>query len=640
MARRKTTSKKLREMTLDEAWPEVDETLLDEDTRKLYLARKRAVDAYLAGEASLDAIERDTGIAPSNTIRMANRCVQLHKDGRIWGYRALIKHQHVKQYRRNLPINDIPFESTDKSGRAGAFMQLLESYPALQTFIDGHFLKRNVRKNRIIYDNKITTDQLHTSFLDACREQGIHESEYPLSQHDQGLRSLYEYVKQLKHSHMLEYVRAHASSDAARLLEGTGQGPSPLRPERPYQTVEIDGHRIDMNLTVVINDPFGSKVVPIKRGWLLAVIDLYSGAILGYHLTLNSEYNRYDVLRCVLNALTPPPDAPQVIEGLTTPPHGRVPNDIHPELYWTSWDETKLDNALAHRASLPTRVFTGVVGSSIRRSGPRLPFKRPFIERFFGLLEEHTFHHLPGTTGSNPNDLRGEGGEAFSRKYQISLEEIHQMLDYAIAEYNHAKRGPLHGHTPMEAISNYLVRNPDALLRKIPPDLQNAGSIISDRVEVTIKGNVLEGRRPYVNYAYEKYTNDILARSPEMIGEKLIITPNPDDLRVIPAYFPTGAEFGYLTAHGGWGRVPHTMEMRKAIHKLMRKKLIFIAEDQDPVRVFLDHLQKKASYSRGAASMWAQAAKVSPKSAQPREATVKSKSQKSFLRKRTLKTIQ
>jgi hypothetical protein len=236
------------------------------------------------------------------------------------------------------------------------------------------------------------------------------------------------------------------------------------------------------------------------------------------------------------------------------------------------------------------------------------------VERFFGLLEEHSFHRIPGTSGSNTSDPRGHGGQEFAKKHAITLDMIRQLLDIAMAEYNHAPRYPLFAHTPMEAISNYIKMNPDAVLRKLPPDTQCAGAILADRVVVTVKGNILNGRRPYINYKYARYTSDILARSPNLIGEKLTLIVNPDDLRVVRAYLSGGGELGYLTAKGAWGRIPHNSEMRTTIHKLMKENKINVPEGKDPVEVFLRYLEKRASLSRRAASQWAQAAGVSPES--------------------------
>ena len=352
MARRATKAMNLMESLQGEPWPDVDVDALAPDQRDLFVARRRAVDAYLGGESTLQQIQRDTGIATGNILRLAERCVQIHKDGRIWGYRALIGYQRISEYHRRAPIVPDPSNPSNNTGLAGAFGYLLGHHPQLQQFIEDLYLKRKRGHSRIIHETKITTERLHKRFLDECRRLGIKEDEYPFTQREQGLRSLYEYIRTLKETNMIAAVRARGRKEDAQLLNDIGTGPSPIRPTRPFQSIEFDGHHLDMHMTIEIPSPHGFQFVLIKRIWLLVILDLYSEAVLGYHISLNFEYNRYDILRCILYALTPPPVAPQIIEDLSFPQNGRVPNDVFPELHWTAWDEQKLDNAMAHRATV------------------------------------------------------------------------------------------------------------------------------------------------------------------------------------------------------------------------------------------------------------------------------------------------
>ncbi len=48
-----------------------------------------------------------------------------------------------------------------------------------------------------------------------------------------------------------------------------------------------------------------------------------------------------------------------------------------------------------------------------------------------------------------------------------------------------------------------------------------------------------------------------------LIGQKLIIEINPDDIRTILAYFENGTELGILTAVGEWGRKNHSLKTRE-----------------------------------------------------------------------------
>jgi hypothetical protein len=76
--------------------------------------------------------------------------------------------------------------------------------------------------------------------------------------------------------------------------------------QHALDVVEFDGHRLDVRLKVVVRDPLGfEQEFEIERIWLLVIVDVWSRAVLGYHVSLNREYSRYDVIRTIENALAP-----------------------------------------------------------------------------------------------------------------------------------------------------------------------------------------------------------------------------------------------------------------------------------------------------------------------------------------------
>src|SRR6185436_8241964 len=102
-----------------------------------------------------------------------------------------------------------------------------------------------------------------------------------------------------------------------------------------------------------------------------------------------------------------------------------------------------------------------------------------------------------------------------------------------------------------------------------------------------------------------RYQNEVLARSPDLIGTKLTLHVDPDDLRCIKAFLPDGTELGILTAHGAWGRIPHALETRRAIMSLRHRKLIAYTEADDPMQVYHDYLSKEALKKKSARAKYA-----------------------------------
>jgi hypothetical protein len=89
------------------------------------------------------------------------------------------------------------------------------------------------------------------------------------------------------------------------------------------------------------------------------------------------------------------------------------------------------------------------------------------------------------------------------------------------------------------------------------------------------------------------YTNQLLARSPGLIGKKIEIQVNVDDLRIVKAYLPDGSELGKLKAMGKWGLIPHTLQVRKEIFKLKNQKLIQFTSSDNPIEVYQRFLEDR-----------------------------------------------
>ncbi len=83
-----------------------------------------------------------------------------------------------------------------------------------------------------------------------------------------------------------------------------------------------------------------------------------------------------------------------------------------------------------------------------------------------------------------------------------------------------------------------------------------------------------------------------------MIGTKLDLLINIDDLRVIKAFLPDGSEFGLLTATGKWGIKAHSLQLRKQINKLKRNKSIHFINSDDPIEIYHNYLVKNAKYNK------------------------------------------
>src|SRR3546814_11877051 len=87
------------------------------------------------------------------------------------------------------------------------------------------------------------------------------------------------------------------------------------------------------------------------------------------------------------------------------------------------WDVCSSDGAKIKRSERVESKLEQIVGAKPLLLPRRIPDDRPFIERFFGTLEESGFHRLPNTTGTGPGDIRRKDPEIAACKYFIQRSE-------------------------------------------------------------------------------------------------------------------------------------------------------------------------------------------------------------------------
>ncbi|HEX8286833.1 MAG TPA: hypothetical protein VF556_02490 [Pyrinomonadaceae bacterium] len=577
-------------------WPIVDSSILNEDVRSKYLKRESAISAYLAG-VQIKSLCEQFQITRSEVYRLVKRCILEHPDGKIWGFRALVPFSRQTGYWRLK-------EATGRSrsvhgGKSGCLTQLFQRHNEIQQLVDDLFLKK-IRAG-IIHEARISVKSLHKRFLVACREAGIGGNEYPFTTKHRGRVSLTKYLKSLALREQTRFTRVRHGENAATLLKSHGMGETSLqRPSRPYQRVEFDGHKLDLFCTIDVRSPFGAVIQrPIDRLWLLVIIDCYSRCILGYHLSFNREYSSEDVLLCIKNALTRWEPKKLSIPSLIYPDNAGLPSGLMKEAEGALWDEFACDNAKANLSNRVREKLTSIVGCAVNPGPVGTPVRRPLVERFFKTLEQNGFHRLSSTTGSNHKDSRRNQPEKAALRDGITLSHIEQLIDVLIADYNATEHSGVGYQAPLETMK-YFFDSDEIMPRRLLNHQQTKLSLLGIEAIRVVRGNSSNGRRPFINYEGERYSNDILGRSSDLIGTKLILRIDPDDGRYMLAFLPNGQEFGVLTARGVWGHVPHTLEQRRVCMALRNDGVIKYTSGQDPIHVLNDYLERQALSSKKA----------------------------------------
>jgi len=582
-----------------DAWPDVDTTTLNEYDKNEFKKNKQAIRSYFIGEKLLREISIDSGISAPEIVRRAKRCLKTHKDGRIWGYRALIPKIRITSYKRT---KEPSLDQSGFGGDSGAFSYLLDTYPSLREFIYQRVIKKLI--NGKIKAGRVQIKSLFNDFIKEVKKLGI--KGYPLNRKEKGRFAFHNYVKTLFENFPQANAEHLYGKDVANTLVKTGIGDSPKTASRCFKRVECDEHKIDLITTILV--PLvggGYKQITLDRFWIIVIEDVFNRAVIGYHIALKERVNKLDILRALARCTESQPRKAVVIPELNDV-KGGLPIDLIPDLQWISFDEISFDRDTTHKSNSVKSVLKNVFGSRVIMGEAHLPITRPYIEKFFGLLESE-LHQLPNTTGSHVNDPCRNMPATEAIRHGITAERINELLDACIAEYNVNSDRPALGYrSPIEITMQDIEAQYDKGLpyRKIPINKQDHINIVGQRHKCRVV-NGKGRRRPYINFKHVRYNSDTLSMSPELCGSFLTILADPDDLRFLKAYLDTGEELGILQARGDWGIIPHTLETRSDYFKDHHKETRYSNSEEKALSIYLMDLASKSQKSKISASRWA-----------------------------------
>jgi putative transposase len=581
-------------------WPHVDGSTLTDKKRALLARRSEAIHRYIAG-ATLTDIRASCGIGKGQFYHLLDRCLQTHEDGTLFGYRGLIPYGRQDSYTRSkaLPAKQV----NHRGGNVGAFGLLLEAHPGLSAW-----LKRKIRE-RVVLLEQLGTDtglklrmngisRLHGAFMIECRSLGLNANDYPFTTESVARRSL---AKAYRDGVLAEFGRAARASGATHLKGMPVQRQAPW-PGRAFEVVEFDGHRLDLRLKIVITDPLGfEQQFEIERIWLLAILDVYSRAILGYHVSLEREYNRHDVVRTVINALVPHVPRQFVLPELANAAQDGFPSGKFPETAYAQWTWFKMDGAKANGADDVRHALTEFIGCFIDVGPSYSPDDRPYIERFFGTIATRLSSRLPGFTGSHPADLRRALSDPKGDlRLCVSLTELEDLLEATLAAYNATPHDGLNGRTPLEAVA-HSIRVQGHWLSWLPEARRRGIYLMHTPKRARVRAYLTQGQRPHVNFFGVRYTNLVLAASTALIGTELKLYYDSHDLRTIHAIARDGADMGLLKAQGVWGELVHDLALRQEILRQRGRKHSATLDGQF-VHAFVEAKKRAAGTSRRAGS--------------------------------------
>lgn len=569
-------------------WPTVFMDTRDE----IFDSRKKAIELYIDQEVTTKEIEHITGLRRKEVNSLLKKCLGRDKEGRIWGFRALIPYKRTgNKYDRILSTDGFD----DDLKLTGAFMQLLQKYPKLDEYIK-EFLYN--RRSRRAADKVIRIKDLREKFLKLCRAQGIELNEYPFNTQNKALRSLERYMNKLTDDNpeRSSYRYGEEADRIINRLDGTESLKELV--QVPFECVQFDGHKIDALLTVKFINAYGDEVAEVmKRIWLLIIVDEATRLVLGKHLCLHSEYSHADVLHCIKNAIVPWQAKQLSIPGLSYPEKISHHSELD-EAKWAVWSILKYDNAKANLANMVQNRLTELINCSVNPGPVAFPEARSIIERLFGLIEHNYIQRLSITTGSNPNDPRRINPEKSAKHFEVTEDELDDLLEVAIAEYN-TKIHSIFGISPIDVFEQR-IKYRDMAPRLLEEEKRNEIHFFTLDVSRVIRGSKKAGKRPHINYEGAEYTSTLVARNFGLIGTEVKLEVNIEDVSVVRAYLPDGSDLDFLRARGAWGKRPHTLKTRRVVNKLVRDDKLNFTDSECAVEAFSKYLEEKAEVSKPA----------------------------------------
>jgi len=587
-----------------ESWPTVDLMALPPKDRAGFKARCEAIRLFLEQSSMpVSAIAEATGVQPAAIYRALKRCWTKHSDGQIYGFRGAIPYARFKSYTRTAPVR----ASYDGHGGAsGAFERLLATYPKIRQLLLKYAKNRNKKiQGATVFRKSI--EEIHQQFQRACREEGIGPTDYPFSESRLAFRSLQKFFKQTADQDFSAAVRHAGGMKAGAAVSDMDQAPAATR---GFEVVQFDGHKIDLRLTVKMIDPHGfERLLEINRVWILVLLDVYTRAVIGYTLTLSKEYNKDDVAMAIQAALVPFKPRVYKIPKLAIQQGGGFPSSVVPRTAYACWDWFAIDGAKAHLAGDTLVRLNEIVGCWTDNGPAGEPNERPFIERFFHLISRYFAHKLPGSLGNSPDSIEKAlcdiGGDL---RLLVEYDELEELIEVVIANYNGDAHGGVGGRTPLEAMALSVERQ--GYLRSLPKQLRGSLCLLQEARIVTVKGVVKDGVRPHINFSHVKYTSDVLADNAALIGKKIRIYYDVRDIRTVKAYFEDGSELGVLRASRPWCFSPHSLRVRQEIFRLLAERKIALHEGDDPLDVWAKYKWSQSKTSKKAANDLAKAHKA------------------------------
>jgi putative transposase len=309
--------------------------------------------------------------------------------------------------------------------------------------------------------------------------------------------------------------------------------------------------------------------------------------IIGYELTQNENYNQYDVMKAIRNSIMPHENINFIKHpSFNYDQSGGFPSDYIPATRWAVFDTIMLDNAKSQLATNVVEKLSNVLKCTVNFGSVATPETRGIIERFFGTLEKSGIHRLPGTTGSSLKDKRRKNPENEAIKCKTTYEDLKEIIEYFIAKYNNSAHSALDNQTPLENMKSKIENA--GMFPYVTKDTKAVMKLTNITIPKILRGNFSAGVKPYISYKNVRYHAFETPVDMSMIGQKVILDIDSDNIGMIDIYDTSGNKLSTFIAQGSWGRSPHSIKTLDYANKMRNSN----KETNEKFSPDVDQLQK------------------------------------------------
>ena len=542
-----------------DAWPSFDKKTLDAEGQKRFDALAKGAGLLLANQP-MSLIAKAIPVSAKHFGKLVRRGMTLKPDGsRIWGMETFAKYKCQSKRERT---KDFEAQPSSSAGYGGMFGQLLDRFPSIESGLV-EFLNSKGRPNRT------EGHVLHVEFLRLCRAaKGLGEHEYPFETDSEASGPLSLWFKNVyMPKYGMKFIKREQGPDVAKALgyaRGDGQAFSPPEPLIDWV---LDEQNIDMHARYRLPSLFGGwDELELERFEIIRLRPVDIEMNLSWRLVLSKKASAHDIALLFFEAISGPPKAPAVVPGLDYLPGAGFPANVFPELRWQVPRVVWIDNALAHLADLVQNLVQRLWGGEARLGNPGTPKERPAIESSIKKHSSRIVQQLPQTTGSHPRDKRRKASAVPVNEW-VHVDALEHTLDVYFANENVLPTDSAGGIPAFSRVQRMLASG--AVQPNSLPSHHRRPHWFSEPVTRIVCADLKDGRPAHVNFMYTRYSSDHLKRQLALYGKPISLQPDFRNLQHVLAFDQSGAEIGFLTAEGIWGRFPADVRIRKTfgIHR-------------------------------------------------------------------------